>query len=69
MLAEAHAFIKIRSGSFVDENCQEFFFSGYNTWQVIHLATSTCVVLTHTPITDATGVRLSKSMSSAFWHP
>ena len=69
MLVDAHAFIKIRSGSFVDENCKEFFFSGYNTWQVIHLATSTCVVLTHTLMTCATGLRLFNIMSTAFWRP
>ena len=45
MLTDAQAFIKIRSGSFVDENCKEFFFSGYNTWQVIHLASPMCAVL------------------------
>jgi hypothetical protein len=28
------AFIKIQGGTFVDENCKEFFFSGYNTWEV-----------------------------------
>ena len=28
------AFIHISGGSFVDENCKEFFFSGYNTWEV-----------------------------------
>lgn len=67
VLADVHAFIKIRSGSFVDENCKEFFFSGYNTWQVIHLATSTCIVLTHIPVTSATGVRLLCVMSTAFW--
>ena len=50
VLADAHAFIKIRDGSFVDENCKEFFFSGYNTWQVIYLASSACLVLAHTPI-------------------
>ncbi|CAL5228479.1 g11621 [Coccomyxa viridis] len=38
LVQEAHAFIKIRSGSFVDENCQEFFFSGYNTWQLLETA-------------------------------
>ena len=32
--AGASAFIKIQGGSFVDENCKEFFFSGYNTWEV-----------------------------------
>ncbi len=69
VLADAHAFIKIRSGSFVDENCKEFFFSGYNTWQVIQLATYTCVVLPHTPINSDTEVCLFNIMSTAFWRP
>ena len=29
----------------MDENCKEFFFSGYNTWQVIPLTTLSCGAL------------------------
>ena len=28
------SFIRVRDGTFADENCTEFTFSGYNTWQV-----------------------------------
>ncbi|CAL8466100.1 g5636 [Coccomyxa elongata] len=34
----ADAFIRVQSGTFVDENCKEFFFSGYNTWQLLENA-------------------------------
>lgn len=28
------SFTRVRNGAFVDENCTEFTFSGYNTWEV-----------------------------------
>ena len=27
-------FIRVSEGQFVDDNCDPFYFSGYNTWQV-----------------------------------
>ncbi len=34
LCAEASAHIRVQNGVFVDENCKEFLFSGYNAWQV-----------------------------------
>jgi hypothetical protein len=34
LCAEASAHIRVQNGVFVDENCREFLFSGYNAWQV-----------------------------------
>lgn len=27
-------FIRVSNGQFADDNCNPFYFSGYNTWQV-----------------------------------
>ncbi|CAL8463704.1 g3238 [Coccomyxa elongata] len=35
-------FIRVQSGVFVDGNCKEFKFSGYNAWQVIETALDMC---------------------------
>ncbi len=43
-LAGAQAFIRIQGGTFVDENCKEFFFSGYNTWQARSLLSSVLIL-------------------------
>lgn len=34
-LAGSHAYIRVNNGVFVDDDCNEFTFSGYNTWQVM----------------------------------
>ena len=35
LLAGTHAYIRVNNGVFVDDDCNEFTFSGYNTWQVM----------------------------------
>lgn len=32
--AEASSYIRVQDGLFVDEECKEFMFSGYNAWEV-----------------------------------
>ena len=32
--AEASGYIRVQDGLFVDEECKEFMFSGYNAWEV-----------------------------------
>lgn len=32
--AEASGYIRVQNGLFVDEECKEFMFSGYNAWEV-----------------------------------
>ncbi|CAL5224413.1 g7095 [Coccomyxa viridis] len=41
-LGGSHAFIRVQSGLFVDDQCKEFTFSGYNTWQPIEAALNIC---------------------------
>ncbi|CAK0785548.1 hypothetical protein CVIRNUC_008758 [Coccomyxa viridis] len=41
-LGGSHAFIRVQNGVFVDDQCKEFTFSGYNTWQPIEAALDIC---------------------------
>ena len=36
LAAGAGSHIRVQNGVFVDDNCKEFMFSGYNAWQVQH---------------------------------
>ncbi len=36
LAAGATSHIRVQNGVFVDDNCKEFMFSGYNAWQVKH---------------------------------
>ena len=42
MHAGSHAYIRVNNGVFVDDNCNEFTFSGYNTWEAVESAVNVC---------------------------
>lgn len=35
-------FIRVSEGQFVDDSCEPFYFSGYNTWQILETAGGSC---------------------------
>ncbi|CAL5224249.1 g6902 [Coccomyxa viridis] len=39
---EASGYIRVQDGVFVDEQCKEFMFSGYNAWETIEAALNLC---------------------------
>ncbi|CAL8463699.1 g3233 [Coccomyxa elongata] len=39
---DVSAHIRVQNGLFVDENCKEFLFSGYNAWQTLESALNMC---------------------------
>ncbi|EIE27747.1 glycoside hydrolase [Coccomyxa subellipsoidea C-169] len=42
LFSGAQGFIRVQNGVFVDDQCKEFTFSGYNTWQPIESALNLC---------------------------
>ena len=42
MHAGSHGYIRVNNGVFVDNNCNEFTFGGYNTWEAVESAVNVC---------------------------
>ncbi|CAK0785325.1 hypothetical protein CVIRNUC_008532 [Coccomyxa viridis] len=42
LIASEAAYIRVQNGEFVDDNCKEFMFSGYNAWQTIEASLNMC---------------------------
>ncbi|KAK9814964.1 hypothetical protein WJX73_003441 [Symbiochloris irregularis] len=40
--SQQHGFIRVSGQNFVDDQCNDFTFSGYNTWEAIEAAANTC---------------------------